>query len=122
MPLKIIHSHQQFPTTPSTIPSPPTHPHSNLIEKPPILNLKRLPTPRRELHRIPNQPPLLPQLQIDILLVVFPADMRHVDRDEDVGALFLEPDQVEHYGGEIGRGGGRAWGGGGGEGRRLGCY
>jgi hypothetical protein len=108
-------------------PSPPPHssnPILNLIKKPPILDLKRLPHPRRILHRILNQPALPAQLQIDILLRVLAADVRHVDGDQDVGALLLQPDQVQHDGGEVGRGDGRGarWRLGVGEGRRLRGY
>jgi hypothetical protein len=72
------------------------HLQLNLVEKSPILNLKRLPDPRRILNRILNQLPLLPNLHIDLLLRILALDMRHINRDQDVRAIALQPDQSEH--------------------------
>ncbi len=91
------------PTTPhkfhstSPLPSPPL----NLIKQTPILDLKRLPNPRRILNRILNQLSLLANLHIDLLRRILALDMRHINRDQDIRPIMLQPDQREHYRREI---------------------
>jgi hypothetical protein len=102
-PIKYTH-----PCTQSASPLPIPFPslpltNLNLIKKTPILNLESLPNPRRMLHRILNQLPLFPQLQIDIVLRILALDMRHVNRDQDIRVLFLQPNQIQYYRCEIWR-------------------
>lgn len=73
----------------------------NLIKQTPILNLKSLPNPRCILNCILNQLPLLPNLHIDLLLRILALDMRHINRDQDVRAIVLQPYQSEQYSREI---------------------
>ena len=81
------------------IPSPNTN--LNLIKKSPILNLKRLPNPRRKFHRVLNQLSLLAHLHINLLLRILAPNMRHINRDQDIRAIALQPDQREDYSCEI---------------------
>lgn len=73
----------------------------NLIKKTPILNFKRLPNPRRNLHRTLNKLPLLPHFHINLLLRILPLDMRHVNGDQDISTLPLQPDKRQHNSREI---------------------
>ena len=86
-------TYKSYPKTPSVL--------LNLVEKAPVLNLERLPDFRRVFHRVLNQLPLLAELQIDLFLRVLPLDMGHVNRDQDIRGLTLQPDQIQYDGGEI---------------------
>jgi len=55
------------------------------------------------LDGITNQLALLAERQVDLVLVVLALDVRHVDGDEDVRVLLLEPDQRQDQRGEVGR-------------------
>lgn len=75
----------------------------DLLEQPPVLDGKRLPYARGIVDCVPDELPLLPELQVDVVLVVLAVDMRHVDSDEDVGLLLLEAHEGQDYGSEVGR-------------------
>ena len=82
---------------------PTLFPSLQLIKQPPALHLKCRPDPGRVLDRIPNQLSLLAQRQVHLLLIVLALDVRHVDGDEDVALLLLEPYQREDQRREVGR-------------------
>lgn len=77
-------------------------PNLNLLEQIPILDLEALPDLGGVVDGVADEAALLPQLQVDVLLVVLALDVRHVDGDEDVGQLALEAHQRQDDGREIG--------------------
>lgn len=99
----LSHRHLNDTSLVPTIQHPPLS-SSNIVEETPVLDLKRLPDLRRILHRVLNQLPLQPNLQIDLLDRVLALDMRHVDANQDIRALLLQSDQIQHDGGEVWRG------------------
>lgn len=78
-------------------------PKLNLLKQPPVLDGEGLPYARGVVDGVSDQLALLPELQVDVVLVVLAADVRHVDGDEEVGLLVLEAHEGQDYGGEVGR-------------------
>lgn len=58
---------------------------SDGVEQLPVLHLKGGPYLGGVLDRVADQLALLPEREVDLLLVVLALDVRHVDGDEDVG-------------------------------------
>jgi hypothetical protein len=75
----------------------------DLLEQAPVLDLESLPDDSGVVDGVLNQLSLLADLQVDVLLVVLALDVRHVDGDQDVRVLGLQPHQVQHDGCEVRR-------------------
>jgi hypothetical protein len=67
----------------------------HLIEQIPIFDLEATPNFRRILNGIPDQLSLLPERQVDLVLIILSLDVRHVDGDEDVRRLLFEPHKCQ---------------------------
>lgn len=74
---------------------------SNFIEQTPVVYPERLPDLSGVLDGVANEPALLAQLEVDVVLVVLTLDVRHVDGDEDVRRLLLQPQQRQDDGREV---------------------
>lgn len=55
------------------------------------------------LDGVADEPALLAQLEVDVILVVLALDVWHVDGDEDVRRLLLQPQQRQDNGREVRR-------------------
>jgi len=67
----------------------------HLIEQIPIFDLEATPNFCRILDGIPDQLSLLPERQVDFVLIILSLDVRHVDGDEDVRRLLFEPHKCQ---------------------------
>lgn len=77
------------------------NPKSNIVKHAPVFNLERLPNPRGALNSIFNHFSLLAKLQIDVVFVVLSLNMGHINGDQDICRLFLQPDKTQHNSCEV---------------------
>lgn len=75
----------------------------NFIKQAPVLNLEGFPDPRRKLDCVANQPALLAEFQVDVVLIVLALDVGHVDGNQDISGLLLQAKKGQDDGGEIRR-------------------
>jgi hypothetical protein len=88
-----------FPSCFSTCPA--EHFLLLLPKKPPLPNLKSLQNPLPIPARLLNQTPLPPMLQIYAPSFIFAGNMRHIDRNENISLLPLQPNQRQQNRHEI---------------------